>query len=177
MLTTSRDGSVLTAVLDTPPANALGAEELHELKALVHRLGEDPDGVQVLLLCGSPRFFSGGVNIAMIAETAGREGGTDLVADLSSKLLRENLVEAGRVSFPAAVRHNYNLLFQAIRQDSAPVATEVPAPSPAPDPIKDPPPAVPAKETPAKEAAPAKPANEAPAPSTLEIKPYPPANR
>ena len=103
--------------------------------------------------------------------------GTDLVADLSSKLLRENLVEAGRVSFPAAVRHNYNLLFQAIRQDSAPVATEVPAPSPAPDPIKDPPPAVPAKETPAKEAAPAKPANEAPAPSTLEIKPYPPANR
>jgi|JI6StandDraft_1071083.scaffolds.fasta_scaffold14785_3 hypothetical protein len=41
--------------------------------------------------------------------------GTDLVADLSSKLLREKIVEPGRVSFPAAIRHNYNLLFQAVR--------------------------------------------------------------
>lgn len=41
--------------------------------------------------------------------------GADLVADLSSKLLREKIVEAGRVSFPAALRHNYNLLYQAIR--------------------------------------------------------------
>lgn len=47
--------------------------------------------------------------------------GTDLVADLSAKLLREKIVEAGRVSFPAALRHNYNLLFQAIR-------VEVPVP-------------------------------------------------
>jgi hypothetical protein len=45
--------------------------------------------------------------------------GTDLVADLSAKLLRERIVESGRVTFPAALRHNYNLLFQAIR-----VATE-----------------------------------------------------
>lgn len=43
--------------------------------------------------------------------------GADLTADLSSKLLREKVVEPGRVSFPAAVRHNYNLLFQAIRTD------------------------------------------------------------
>jgi hypothetical protein len=41
--------------------------------------------------------------------------GADLTADLSSKLLREKVVEPGRVNFPAAVRHNYNLLFQAIR--------------------------------------------------------------
>jgi len=41
--------------------------------------------------------------------------GTDLVADLSSKLLREKIVEAGRVAFPSAVQHNYNLLFQAVR--------------------------------------------------------------
>lgn len=45
--------------------------------------------------------------------------GTDLVADLSSKLLREKIVEAGRVSFPAAIRHNYNLLFQAVRAKAA----------------------------------------------------------
>mgnify|MGYP001208030720 CR=1 FL=1 len=41
--------------------------------------------------------------------------GTDLVADLSTKLLREKIVEPGRVSFPAAVRHNYNLIYKAVR--------------------------------------------------------------
>jgi hypothetical protein len=68
--------------------------------------------------------------------------GTDLVADLSAKLLREKIVEAGRVSFPAVLRHNYNLLFQAIRVDQpAPVQpqenTTPPAeekPSPAEEP-------------------------------------------
>lgn len=49
--------------------------------------------------------------------------GGDLVADLSSKLLREKIVEAGRVSFPAALRHNYNQLYQSIRtEDGKPVA-------------------------------------------------------
>lgn len=68
--------------------------------------------------------------------------GTDLVADLSAKLLREKIVEAGRVSFPAVLRHNYNLLFQAIRVNQpAPVQpqeiTTPPAdekPSPAEEP-------------------------------------------
>ena len=41
--------------------------------------------------------------------------GTDLVADLSAKLLRERIVESGRVTFPSALRHNYNMLFQSIR--------------------------------------------------------------
>lgn len=43
--------------------------------------------------------------------------GADLVSDLSAKLLREKIVEAGRVSFPSVLRHNYNLLYQAIRVD------------------------------------------------------------
>ena len=48
--------------------------------------------------------------------------GSSLVADLSSKMLREKIVEAGRVSFPAAVRHNYNLIYQAVRRlPAAPV--------------------------------------------------------
>jgi hypothetical protein len=56
--------------------------------------------------------------------------GGDLVADLSSKLLREKIVEAGRVSFPAVLRHNYNQLYQAIRtEDGKPVA---PATAPTP---------------------------------------------
>lgn len=51
--------------------------------------------------------------------------GTDLVADLSSKLLRSKVVEPGRVTFPSAVRHNYNLLYQAIRVDGRPVTDVV----------------------------------------------------
>ena len=45
--------------------------------------------------------------------------GTNLVADLSSKILREKIVEAGRVTFPAAVRHNYNLLYQSMQHFEA----------------------------------------------------------
>lgn len=105
--------------------------------------------------------------------------GTDLVADLSSKLLREKIVEAGRVSFPAAIRHNYNLLFQSIRTAADSVPSAVPVQSSVPDPLKD---AAPAKEaTPAKAAAPAQdaaPAKDAPVAvpvpdhTALEIKPY-----
>jgi hypothetical protein len=84
--------------------------------------------------------------------------GTDLVADLSAKLLRENIVEAGRVSFPAVLRHNYNRLYQAIRVDGAPVkAVEaVPATPAAPPKPEEPPPA-------------AKPVPEV---APLEVKPY-----
>lgn len=40
--------------------------------------------------------------------------GSDLMADLSSKLLREKIVEPGRVSYPAVIKHNYNLLYDAV---------------------------------------------------------------
>ena len=40
--------------------------------------------------------------------------GTDLVANLTEKLSRETKVEPGRVTFPAVVRHNLNLVYQAI---------------------------------------------------------------
>ncbi len=63
--------------------------------------------------------------------------GTDLVADLSAKLLREKIVEPGRVTFPAALRHNYNLLYQAIRTEvAAPLASDAkkPAEKPVPHP-------------------------------------------
>ena len=75
--------------------------------------------------------------------------GADLTADLSSKLLREKVVEPGRVSFPAAVRHNYNLLFQAIRTDSTAEPTTKPADA------KNPEASTPSAEAPAKPAEPA----------------------
>ncbi|PAW62343.1 MAG: hypothetical protein B9S37_01940 [Verrucomicrobiia bacterium Tous-C3TDCM] len=56
---------------------------------------------------------------AKLGENKGAVGmavklGGDMVANLTEKLSRENLVEAGRVTFPAAVRHNYNKVFQAV---------------------------------------------------------------
>ncbi len=60
--------------------------------------------------------------------------GTDLVADLSSKLLREKIVEPGRVSFPAVIRHNYNLLFQAVKKAEVTVRpADAPKPVAAPE--------------------------------------------
>jgi hypothetical protein len=109
--------------------------------------------------------------------------GTDLVADLSAKLLREKLVEAGRVSFPAALRHNYNLLFQAVRVDGAPVTLTEGAPVAIPaspgvktaavtaPPVPAPVPPAPAEvQTPS--VPPGKPAQPTPPATTLEIKPY-----
>jgi hypothetical protein len=86
--------------------------------------------------------------------------GTDLVADLSSKLLREKIVEPGRVSFPAAIRHNYNLLFQAVRAKAAePKMTDAKAPEALPE--KKPEPA------PEKPAAPAEKKTEEPKQETI----------
>jgi hypothetical protein len=64
---------------------------------------------------------------ALLAPEAAVQVGTDLIANLSEKLLREKIVEAGRVSFPAVLRHNYNKLFHAIRVEAA-----TPAPTPEP---------------------------------------------
>jgi hypothetical protein len=71
--------------------------------------------------------------------------GADLVADLSSKLLREKIVEAGRVSFPAALRHNYNLLYQALVIDGQPVQPLLPV---VPPPTQPSPPPAPAQTAP-----------------------------
>ncbi|MDP3850863.1 MAG: hypothetical protein Q8Q59_10190 [Luteolibacter sp.] len=93
--------------------------------------------------------------------------GTDLVANLSAKLLREKIVEAGRVSFPAAVRHNYNRLFQAIRMEEK--AAEASAPVPPVETEKS--------AAPEKPAEPGKPADSAAEPSSdtappLNIQPF-----
>lgn len=104
--------------------------------------------------------------------------GTDLVADLSAKLLREKIVEAGRVSFPAVLRHNYNLLFQSIRVEiPAPPQQDAPAPTADPKPgaaVLPVPPPAPAPEKPAvpKPTPPAAHPVPEPTNSSLEIKPY-----
>lgn len=118
--------------------------------------------------------------------------GSDLIANLSAKLLLQNIVEAGRVSLPAVLRHNYNRLFQAIRVDGMQVLPNVPAATIVADPSAPgsptPPATSPATPAAAPTSAPLTPAAApAPAPATtpaapekpkepgsapLEIKPY-----
>lgn len=75
-----------------------------------------------------------------IAEKAAKLG-SDVFASLAAKVLRENVTEPGRVSFPSALRHNFNMLYPCVHV------------------VKDPPKALPVEEDAAKTAAtPAKPA-------------------
>lgn len=96
--------------------------------------------------------------------------GADLVSNLSAKFLNEKIVEAGRVSFPAALRHNYNLLYQALRLDGAPVPPLTPVLAPPPGAAAVPP------ANPAPAAAPqSAPVTPPPAPAEKPKDPAPPA--
>ncbi len=106
--------------------------------------------------------------------------GTDLIANLTAKLLRENVVEAGRVSFPAVIRHNYNHLFQAIRVEGVEIPSAIAVPDasivlPPPPAAPAAPASAPAAGTPPPVSAPEPPATPEP-PKTgsapLEIKSY-----
>ncbi len=98
--------------------------------------------------------------------------GTDLVADLSAKLLRENIVEAGRVSFPAVLRHNFNRLFQAIRVDVVQALPAASATPPATAPAAVSTPAAASNAVPLEPGKPKEPAPAAvPGPVAAEIKP------
>jgi hypothetical protein len=84
--------------------------------------------------------------------------GTDLIGSLTAKMLREKVTEPGRVGFPAAVRHNYNLLCLAIgnQENRAVPLNGIPAVQVPPEPDKPEPepdkPDVPAEEPAAPEA-------------------------
>lgn len=96
--------------------------------------------------------------------------GSDLVADLSSKILREKIIEPGRVSFPAAIRHNYNLLYKAVKPSGEmETASQPPAPPPS-----DTPGASPATPSGPEPGAVEKPATPAP-PGPASPSPAPPA--
>jgi len=53
-----------------------------------------------------------GANVAGLDRAA--KVGAELLANLSAKILRENIREPGRVTFPAVLNHNYNLLCLAV---------------------------------------------------------------
>ncbi len=53
-----------------------------------------------------------GANIVGLDRAA--KVGAEMVANLTAKVLRENIREPGRVTFPAVLNHNYNLLCLAV---------------------------------------------------------------
>jgi len=89
--------------------------------------------------------------------------GASMTADLSAKLLREQIVEPGRVTFPAAIRHNYNLLYKSVKLRKEDGTTEKPVTPTTPAPAAAP-------KTPTKD--PVKPDDKANATSKLEIKTF-----
>jgi hypothetical protein len=102
----------------------------------------------------SDMFRSGGKSAAgavgqVVGGTAAQAAklGSDVFASLAGKILRENVTEPGRVAFPAALRHNYNMLYPCVHV------------------VKDPPKALPVEEpaaTAATTGAPGKPAESDP---------------
>jgi hypothetical protein len=70
----------------------------------------------------SELFRSGGQSAAKAAgDLAGGAAekaaklGSNVFASLASKVLREKVTEPGRIAYPAALRHNYNLLYQCVK--------------------------------------------------------------
>lgn len=61
------------------------------------------------LIEGTGRFGARLVGMDLAAKV-----GTEMVTNLSSKILKEQIREPGRVSFPAVLQHQYNLLCQAL---------------------------------------------------------------
>lgn len=70
----------------------------------------------------SDMFRSGGASAAkaagdLVGGTAEKAAklSSNVFASLASKVLREKVTEPGRIAYPAALRHNYNLLFQCVK--------------------------------------------------------------
>ncbi|MCX7981800.1 MAG: enoyl-CoA hydratase-related protein [Syntrophales bacterium] len=66
-LIVEQDGMVITAAINHPPANAMGQGVLRDLNDLLDKCEHD-DGVRVIIITGSGRFFSAGADITEFAE-------------------------------------------------------------------------------------------------------------
>lgn len=53
---------------------------------------------------------TGRIGSKLVGMNLAAKVGTEMVSSLSAKILRENIKEPGRVSFPAVLQHQYNLL-------------------------------------------------------------------
>lgn len=76
MPTLTRRGAVGVLTLDRPPANAIDAETLTALQGLRGEIASDPS-IRAVVVVGSSRIFSGGVDIGMIRDLLSHEDGQD----------------------------------------------------------------------------------------------------
>lgn len=134
-ITPTPDGGIFISIRIDHVRGWLSSDDHAMLEITVDREGKVVSAQSSVAIQGrsvSSDLIRGGAEAAQKVAGVDRavQIGTDLIADVSAKMLREKIVEPGRVSFPAALRHNYNLLYQAIRVEAG--AEPVPA-SPKPD--------------------------------------------
>jgi len=122
-ITPTPDGGIFASVRIDHRRGWLASDDHAVLEITIDKNGSIVSAQSNLALQGktisSDVIRTGGsVGLGVPGVGAAVKVGADLTADLSSKLLREKIVEPGRVNFPSAVRHNYNLIYQAIRTTS-----------------------------------------------------------
>jgi hypothetical protein len=146
-ITPTPDGGIFISIRIDHVRGWLSTDDHAILEVAVDKLGKVVSAQSNIAIQGrsiTSDVIRGGTDagLRLAAPDRAVQIGTDLVADLSAKLLREKIVEAGRVSFPAVLRHNYNLLYQAIqlkekevekipeKVEEKPVEKEIPAAKP-----------------------------------------------
>lgn len=77
---------VQTITLDSPPANALGWDQVESLHA--HTAAIDPERTKVLVIQGAGRFFCAGVDVALIRAAAEAPEGAAQIAEFGGALQR-----------------------------------------------------------------------------------------
>ena len=115
----SDDHASLQVTLDKN-GNIIGAQSSMAFQG--HKITSD--AIKLTADAGTNTLGMGSKQVAKV--------GTDLLADLSSKLLRENVAEPGRVTFPAVIHHNYNLLCLAtglLKEEPADLSKQAPDPA------------------------------------------------
>jgi enoyl-CoA hydratase len=85
-LKTQREGSVLTAILDSPPANAIGEAELEGLEKVLAMVQRPDSDVRALVFTGEGRFFAAGVDLNVVRENLERPDGADLMVGFIERL-------------------------------------------------------------------------------------------
>jgi len=125
-ITPTPDGGIFISLRIDHVRGWLSSDDHAILEITVDKLGKVSSAQSSIAIQGksvTSDVIRGGTNAGqkIVGVDRAVEIGTDLIADVSAKMLREKIVEAGRVSFPAVLRHNYNLLYQAIH-----VVAEIP---------------------------------------------------
>ena len=121
-VTPSVDGGMFVSVRIDHLRGLLASDDHASLELSFDRNGEIVSAQSTIALQGrkiTSDLIQGSTKLGTSAAGLDRvvKVGTDLVGSLTAKMLREKVTEPGRVGFPAAVRHNYNLLCMAIANE------------------------------------------------------------